>query len=159
MQNNKATGAELGKTQAANCCKQHVPSQREERSDGIARLQAENTAAEQAETTEDRATSITGSSDFSIQQTNCRGRKRVKSGFRGLVHAAIQTASVDESHPVHEAHRNAARRWENPGYTTPPYNHKGGRPHTVCVMELLVCERKNHAEVPNSACYPTMVQK
>ena len=46
-------GAELGKTQAANCCEQHGPSQREEQSDGIGRLQAENTAAGQAEATKD----------------------------------------------------------------------------------------------------------
>ena len=70
-----ATGAELGITQTANCCKRHGPSQPEEQSDGIARLQAE--------TTEERATSVTGSSAFSIQQTDCRGRKRGKSGSRG----------------------------------------------------------------------------
>ena len=63
-----ATGAELGITQTANCCKRHGPSQPEERSDGIARLQAE--------ATEECATSLTGSSAFSIQQTHCRGRKR-----------------------------------------------------------------------------------
>ena len=76
------------------------------------------------ETTEERATSVTGSSAFSIQQTDCRGRKRGKSGFRGLVHAAVQTASGDESQPAHEAHGNAAQRRENPGYTTPPCNPK-----------------------------------
>ena len=44
MQNNKASPT------------QHGPSQREEQSDGIARLQAENTAAGQDEMTADRAT-------------------------------------------------------------------------------------------------------
>ena len=61
------------------------------------------------ETTEERATSVTGSSAFYIQETDCRGRKWGKSGSRGLVHAAVQMASGD----AHEAHGNAAQRREN----------------------------------------------
>ena len=69
-----------------------------------------------------RATSVTGSSAFSIQQTDCRGRKLGKSGSRGLVHAAVQTASGVESQPAHGAHRVAKWRRTNTGYSTPPDN-------------------------------------
>ena len=65
---------------------------------------------------------------FPYNKPTVEGESR---GSQGLGDWYMRQASGDESQPAHETHRNGTRKRENPGYTTPPYNRKGGRPHTV----------------------------